>query len=128
MSQIRGHGNKDTEVALMTLFRIHRITGWRRKQTVYGKPDFVFYASRIAVFADGCFWHGCHRCYRQPKSNKIFWKEKFIRNRKRDLQVNRELRNRGWNVVRIWEHDLTKKNESCVRKIQALLKNEQLKK
>ena len=59
MSRIRGTGNKDTELALIILFRLHRIKGWRRHQPVFGKPDFVFPAVKVAVFVDGCFWHCC---------------------------------------------------------------------
>ena len=59
MSRIRGRGNKDTELALAKLLRRHRITGWRRNQPVFGKPDFVFPKLKLAVFVDGCFWHGC---------------------------------------------------------------------
>lgn len=121
MSKIRGRGNKATELALIKLFRRHGITGWRRHQPVHGKPDFVFRQMRIALFVDGCFWHGCPRCYRRPKTNQKFWDAKFARNRERDSKVSRELRRLGWRVVRIWEHDLAKRNEVCVRKIQAKL-------
>jgi DNA mismatch endonuclease (patch repair protein) len=106
MSRIRGHSNKETELALMALFRRHRITGWRRRQRVFGKPDFVFRKLKVAVFVDGCFWHGCPRCYTRPKSNRKFWDAKFDRNRTRDREVNRALRKLGWKVVRSWEHDL----------------------
>jgi DNA mismatch endonuclease Vsr len=59
MSRIRGKGNKDTELALAKLFRASHISGWRRNQRLIGKPDFVFPKQRVAVFVDGCFWHGC---------------------------------------------------------------------
>ncbi len=119
MSSIKGKGNKDTELALITLFRRHRITGWRRNQKVFGKPDFTFREKRLAVFVDGCFWHGCPRCYRRPESNRKFWDAKIARNRERDREVSRELRRLGWRVLRIWEHDLAKRGGACVRKIQA---------
>jgi DNA mismatch endonuclease, patch repair protein len=119
MSQIRGRGNKATEVALMKLLRQHAITGWRRHQNVLGKPDFLFKQNRLVLFVDGCFWHGCPRCYRRPKSNRKFWDSKIARNRERDRRVNRELRRLGWSVMRIWEHDLAKRADACIRKIQA---------
>jgi len=59
MSRIRAHGNRGTELALIALFRASGLTGWRRRQPVFGKPDFVFRGSKVAVFVDGCFWHGC---------------------------------------------------------------------
>ena len=107
MSRIRGSGNKDTEQALADIFRKHRIVGWRRKQPVFGKPDFVFPKLKLAVFVDGCFWHGCPQHATQPKNNAEFWRKKLSANKARDLIVNRTLRQAGWKVLRIWEHDLT---------------------
>jgi DNA mismatch endonuclease (patch repair protein) len=119
MAQIRGHGNKDTELALMKLLRQHGITGWRRHQKVFGKPDFIFRQVRLALFVDGCFWHGCSKHCKIPAGNRAFWKKKFAANKARDRRVNRTLRRLGWQVVRIWEHDLAKRGGACVRKIQA---------
>ena len=123
MSKIRGRGNNDTELVLMKLLRQHGITGWRRNQNVFGKPDFLFRRNLLALFVDGCFWHGCPKCYRRPRSNKKFWDEKVARNKARDRRVNRELRKLDWRVVRIWEHDLTERGAVCARKIQAELAN-----
>ena len=55
------------------------------------------------MFVDGCFWHGCPRHGTSPKGNARFWREKIARNRERDREVNRELRRRGWRVLRIWD-------------------------
>ena len=118
MSRIRGHGNKDTELALMKLLRQHRITGWRRHQKVFGKPDFIFKQVRLALFVDGCFWHGCPKHCKIPAGNRAFWKKKFAANKARDGRVNRELRRLGWRIIRIWEHDLAKRGVTCIRKIQ----------
>lgn len=63
MSQIRGSGNKGTELALAKLFRKHGITGWQRNQPLFGKPDFTFRRQRVVVFVDGCFWHGCSMAF-----------------------------------------------------------------
>ena len=120
MSRIRGHGNKDTELALIKLFRQHRISGWRRNQNVFGKPDFLFRRNRLAIFVDGCFWHGCPRCFRRPKSNRKFWDAKIARNRDRDRRVNRELRRFGWRVLRIWEHDIPRPVR-CLPKLRRAL-------
>jgi DNA mismatch endonuclease (patch repair protein) len=121
MGLIRSRGNKATELRLISIFRQHRITGWRRKQKLTGKPDFVFPKERVCVFVDGCFWHGCKKCYRRSGSNRKYWDSKVERNRARDREVTRELRCRGWRVVRIWEHDLAKRGEACIRRIQAAL-------
>ena len=119
MSRIRGRGNKDTELALMKLLRRHHVSGWRRNQTMFGKPDFVFRKARVAVFVDGCFWHGCSKHCNTPASNRPFWKRKLAANMARDRRVNLTLRKAGWSVVRLWEHELAKRSEACIRRIQA---------
>jgi DNA mismatch endonuclease (patch repair protein) len=111
MSRIRSRGNKNTELALIKLFRRNKITGWRRNHKVFGNPDFIFPKLKLAVFVDGCFWHGCPRHATQPVSNGLFWKKKFTRNKVRDQIVNRTLRQRGWTILRIWQHELSRKNE-----------------
>jgi len=122
MSRIRGRGNKDTEVALAKLFRRNKIIGWRRNQKLFGKPDFVFPRLKLAVFVDGCFWHGCPKHETKPKNNRTFWRLKFSRNKKRDVFVTRTLRRACWRVLRIWEHELPRKNEvRLVRRIQKAL-------
>ncbi len=118
MALIRSHGNKATELRLIVIFREAGIVGWRRKQALAGKPDFVFRKQRLAVFVDGCFWHGCPKCYRRPASNQEYWDDKIQRNRKRDKLVTRELRKTGWRVLRIWGHQLSEKGKG--RLIQRL--------
>ena len=117
MSRIRGRGNKETELALIRVLRAHRITGWRRHQAIFGKPDFVFREVRVALFVDGCFWHGCPRCYTRPKSNRLFWDAKLTGNCARDRLVGRELRRLGWRVLRIWEHDLRNHPDRVIARI-----------
>lgn len=106
MSLIRSRGNKATELRLIEIFREYGITGWRRNQPLLGKPDFTFRRERVVVFVDGCFWHGCPKCYKRPSSNQEFWDTKIANNRKRDRLVGRELRRLGWEVVRVWQHQL----------------------
>ena len=108
MAAIRSTGNRDTELKLAAIMRAHRITGWRREQSLPGKPDFVFRRERVAVFVDGCFWHGCPKHGRKPGTNKNYWEEKLARNRARDLKVSRKLRKNRWIVLRLWEHDVGK--------------------
>jgi len=106
MAAIRSSGNQATELKLVALLRSRRITGWRRNQRLPGKPDFIFRKQRLAVFVDGCFWHGCPWHCRMPKSRRGFWTRKIMRNRERDRAVGRLLKRLGWRVVRIWEHAL----------------------
>ena len=73
---------------------------------VYGRPDFANKSEKVALFIDGCFWHKCPVHYVAPKSNEAYWAQKIERNVKRDKTVNEVLAERGWKVVRIWEHEL----------------------
>lgn len=84
--------------------------GWRRSSRLQGKPDFIFPKLRIAAFVDGCFWPGCPKHGTKPKTNAAFRRRKIARNRKRDREVGQALRQRGWRVLRIWEHELKNAN------------------
>lgn len=117
MSRIRGKGNKDTELALILILRKHHIAGWRRNRAVLGKPDFIFPKQKIALFVDGCFWHGCPKHSNTPRNNREFWVKKLQQNKERDKFVSRELKQSGWKVVRIWEHEL-KYPERIVEKLK----------
>ena len=121
MSRIRGRGNRDTELALVRLLRERRISGWRRHQPLCGKPDFVFRKQRVAVFVDGCFWHGCPRHATMPVNNAEFWSRKLIGNRKRDRQTTLTLKSLHWRVIRVWEHELAAQPDRCIRRIVAQL-------
>jgi DNA mismatch endonuclease (patch repair protein) len=70
------------------------------------EPDFIFPKQKVALFVDGCFWHGCPKHSNIPKNNQEFWAKKLQGNKTRDKFVNRELRKMGWRVVRVWEHEL----------------------
>jgi DNA mismatch endonuclease, patch repair protein len=103
MRAVKSNRNKSTELRLIEYFKQNKITGWRRKYPLVGKPDFVFPLKRIVVFADGCFWHG-HNCRNlTPKTNQDYWHKKIDRNKKRDKAVAKLLRLNGWTVIRIWE-------------------------
>ena len=112
MALIRSRGNRATELRLIAVMREHGITGWRRNAPVFGKPDFVFRRERVAVFVDGCFWHGCPRHATMPANNRAFWKAKLARNVERDREVTRTLRKAGWRVLRVWECALTRKRSA----------------
>jgi DNA mismatch endonuclease (patch repair protein) len=137
MAKVRGRGNASTELRLIAVFRALGVTGWRRGVTLSpaaaratakalrasamsGKsprpfrvrPDFVFPKLKLAVFVDGCFWHGCPLHATKPKQNAKFWKEKIARNHTRDRFVTRHLRSLGWHVVRFWEHELTQRHRA----------------
>lgn len=116
MSRIRRRGNRSTELALVKLFRKHRVSGWRRHAKLPGSPDFVFHKQRVIVFADGCFWHSCSRCRLTPRS-RAYWRRKLRTNVARDKLVNKTLMEAGWVVVRIWEHLLAQQPAVAVQRI-----------
>lgn len=118
MGRIRSTGNRQTESRLAKLLRAQDVTGWRRHLPLPGKPDFAFPKHKVAVFVDGCFWHGCPKCYRRPKTNRAFWDRKRVGNMARDQRVARELRARGWKVLRIWEHALKKSPQTCLARVR----------
>ncbi len=69
------------------------------------RADLIFNSVRVAVFVDGCFWHGCPEHGTQPKSNTAWWEEKIMSNVKRDRDTDRRLVADGWTVIRVWEHE-----------------------
>ncbi|MGD1089196.1 MAG: very short patch repair endonuclease [Verrucomicrobiota bacterium] len=122
MARIRSRQNATTELKLLLLLRLNRLRGWRRGFPLLGNPDFVFPKSKLAIFVDGCFWHG-HDCGRnlKPKRNAAKWREKIQGNRNRDFRVICKLHTAGWRVVRIWECALAKRPELCIKRIQRAL-------
>ncbi|MDD5344605.1 MAG: very short patch repair endonuclease [Smithella sp.] len=118
MAAIRGKFNKSTELALITLFRANRIKGWRRhSRRIFGTPDFIFPKNKVAIFVDGCFWHGCPKCLIHPKTNKKFWEIKIAANQRRDRDVKKQLIEEGWRVLRFWEHEIKHNSNNIVKKI-----------
>jgi DNA mismatch endonuclease (patch repair protein) len=121
MSKVRSRGNASTEIALLRLLRGAKISGWRRHLKITGVPDFGFPQLRVAIFVDGCFWHGCSRCQRKtPSKNHTFWSQKIATNRSRDRTARWQLRRSGWIVVGIWEHEF-KSPKRVVRRLQTAL-------
>ena len=150
MSRIRGRGNKETELALAKLLRAAGITGWRQQvQIILGRSrgdeaqtfradrtrkirasrrlprvraDFTFRKERVVIFVDGCFWHGCPKHATMPVNNRAFWLNKLTANKTRDRLVTHALRQCGWRVLRVWEHELSRKNVArLTQKIRRIL-------
>ena len=122
MAAVRSRGNRSTELALVAAFKERRIIGWRRHYSIFGNPDFVFPKTKLVIFVDGCFWHGCPKCGSLPATNRDYWKTKIARNAQRDKARSRALRAQGWTVLRIWEHDLrVRRIASKIRVIEKTL-------
>ncbi|HQM44099.1 MAG TPA: very short patch repair endonuclease [Smithellaceae bacterium] len=119
MAQIKSNGNRSTEMNMLLSLRENKIKGWRRNYPVFGKPDFAFPKHRVAIFIDGCFWHGHPQKCRLPKTNKEYWERKISKNKARDLIVKATLRKKGWRVIRIWEDSV--KKPSTISRIRKAL-------
>ncbi len=127
MSRVRSVGNQTTEKKLARLLREAGLSGWRRHQPIIGRPDFVWPKMKVAIFVDGCFWHG-HNCRNlTPKTNAEAWREKIIMTQARDRRANRLLRQQGWKVIRIWECHLTKSPNRCLMRIRRNLQKDERK-
>ena len=117
MSRIR---SKDTKIEKKTaqLLRKNRLH-YRRFPKVFGSPDFIV-EKKILVFCDGDFWHG-YGYGKKKRPRKKFWRDKIERNMGRDRKVTRKLRADGWSVVRLWEHDIERRPQSCIGRIRKSL-------
>lgn len=94
---------------------------YRLSYPLPGRPDLVFPGKKLAIFVDGCFWHGCPQHATFPKTNKRFWEKKLRENRERDIRVNEQLYAVGWKVIRIWEHEINDDLTTVVERIAAEL-------
>ncbi len=116
MARVRSK-NTDSELALRRAVWKEGLR-YRLHTRLPGTPDIAFPGARVAVFVDGCFWHGCPEHYTRPVRNAEFWRAKLKRNQARDKRVDRELDVAGWLVVRIWEHELRDDLNACVRRVR----------
>ncbi|TRZ83470.1 DNA mismatch endonuclease Vsr [bacterium] len=108
MSRIKAE-NTGPEIKFRNFLHSHGIRNFKMyPKKILGKPDFYFPGEKLTVFIDGCFWHGCKKCFQKPQTNKKFWMEKVKNNMKRDLKVNSLLSKEGFKVVRFWEHEIEK--------------------
>lgn len=118
MAQIRGRGNRSTEKKARACLMRAGIRGWRLNvKEVIGRPDIYFHDKKIAIFINGCFWHGCKKCYRRPKSRQEYWDWKVERNKQRDRRISSMLKRKGIHYIRIWEHELQTSPSLVMNKI-----------
>ena len=111
MSRIKGE-NTTPEIKVRSFLHKSGLRFRLNQKNIFGKPDIVLKKYKTVIFVDGCFWHrhkNCKYAY-TPKSRKDFWKEKFQNNVSRDQLVNSELIKNGWNVIRIWECQISDKH------------------
>ncbi len=95
-------------------------TGYRFGKNVKdleGKPDIAIKKYKLVIFIDSCFWHKCHIHYKPPATNVEFWENKMSGNKKRDSKVTDYYKNKKWNILRIWEHELKNDFEKTMHKV-----------
>lgn len=114
MSRIRSR-NTSIDLAMKDLLSKTRIK-FQMYPKMKGNPDFVLEKNRIAIFCDGDFWHG-YNYHGKKRLRKKYWRDKIEENMRRDRRTTRHLRAEGWTVLRFWEHDLKKRPELCMRRI-----------
>lgn len=120
MSRIRGRHTTPERVLRSLLWR----AGLRYRlhsKTPAGRPDIVFPRARVAVFVDGCFWHGCPEHYVRPRSSSQFWATKLSENVRRDVEQTRRLEKLGWRVCRVWEHEVFEHPDRTVERVHSAL-------
>jgi DNA mismatch endonuclease, patch repair protein len=118
MSRVRQRGT-DLERRLRSALRAKGLR-YRANVRLPGTPDIAIGQGKIAVFVDGCFWHGCPQHGTMPKTNRTFWQKKISRNRERDREVDAALHNLGWTAVRVWQHDIKASVGGVVDKLSIL--------
>jgi len=124
MASVKSNNNKSTELRFIAILKNKGIKGWRRNYSLTGTPDFVFPRLRIAVFIDGCYWHGCPNHCRMPSTNISYWSNKINKNKIRDKKMTKALKIQGWQVIRIWEHELrTEKLSQKLKRITTAIHN-----
>jgi DNA mismatch endonuclease (patch repair protein) len=122
MSKVQ-RNSKPEQVLRKKLFnRGYRYSLNHRFKELNFKPDIVMVSRRICIFVDGCFWHRCPKCYKEPKSNKDYWLPKIEKNVHRDKEQNKYLKKNGWVVIRVWEHEL-KNLDKTIKKIEKKMIN-----
>jgi DNA mismatch endonuclease, patch repair protein len=119
MSQVRSRGSR-IEKAMAALLRRSGMK-YRSQCHLFGRPDFRLVGTKVLIFCDSSFWHGYRHMTTKRhlfKSNRVFWKEKILRNIERDSKVNKVLENQGYRILRFWDFEIVKNGEKCVQVIR----------
>lgn len=127
MKAVKSARNKSTEMRFRAGLIKARLHGWSVRPGIIYKPDFAFIRKKVAIFVDGCFWHGCPICSKKPSDNTGYWSAKIRRNKKRDRQAIVQLRRKGWKVLRFWEHAVQAELNSCISKATNAVRTREIK-
>ena len=119
MASIKGRDTRP-EITVRRILWRHGLRYRTHDRTILGRPDVSNKGKKIAVFVDGCFWHGCPMCYREPKTSRDFWRNKIEGNRRRREAVRDSLERQGFRVVEIWERE-TGSPDTVMKKMGACI-------
>lgn len=92
-------------------------------KNLFGKPDIAIKKYKVVIFLDSCFWHACELHGNKPKSNQEYWIKKLTRNRRRDIEVTDYYNQKGWYILRIWQHELKEDFEETINRIQKFVED-----
>lgn len=121
MSRIRG-ADTTPEVTLRTALEARGLIGDSKSKAPVGKPDIALVRERVAVFLDGCFWHGCPLHYARPRTREAFWSGKLVTNIERDSRISFGLTEAGWRVIRLWEHEVVEDVDSVAEYLERIVR------
>jgi DNA mismatch endonuclease, patch repair protein len=122
MSSIKASNTKP-EMLLRNMLYNTGNRGYRKNfKDLPGKPDIVYTKQKVAIFINGCYWHGCEQCgWKPPKHNSEYWVNKITKNRQRDIAKKENLERLGFTVITVWEHEIKSDLGKVVQKIQKSL-------
>ena len=124
MKSIKGQSLLENEVSKALW---HKGVRFRKNvRSLFGNPDISIKKYKIVIFIDSCFWHACPIHGNTPKSNTDFWKDKLKRNKERDLEVSAYYNDKGWSVIRIWEHELKDDFDGVIEKLIQVIQDKEL--
>jgi DNA mismatch endonuclease (patch repair protein) len=121
MQAVKGKGTR-LERRLFAMLAGMRVKGWKKNASdIEGKPDVVFSHEKLAIFIDGCFWHGCPVCNRKlPETNHEYWVRKINRNVELAKIHNQKLADDGWIIIRVWEHEI--RDKAAMQRIKSTIR------
>ena len=122
MRAIKSTSNRSTELRFRMALVRAGLRDWIIRPALNGRPDFVI-GHQLAVFVDGCFWHGCPDCAHPVKLNAAYWSAKIGKNMQRDAAVTLMLQKQGFFVLRLWEHELANDIATCALRVHEALEN-----
>lgn len=120
MASIKGR-NTRPEIVVRKLLWAKGIRYRIHDKKVTGTPDISNKSKKIAIFIDGCFWHGCNNCYKEPRTNVAYWHTKIINNKKRRKEIIKKLSKDNWKILEFWEHRVVNEPEAVTKEISRFL-------